>query len=60
MSEYKISLETLNAVLAYLGNRPYQEVFGLIKAIQDEASKQTVALDGDKKDVEPEELPEED
>lgn len=46
MSEYKISLETLNAVLGYLGKRPYEEVFGLIKAIQDEASKQTPALDG--------------
>lgn len=56
MSEYKISLETLNAVLAYLGNRPYQEVFNLIKAIQDEASKQAVTQIGDTNDGEPEQI----
>lgn len=46
MSEYKISLETLNAVLAYLGSRPYQEVFSLIKAVQDEAAKQIESQNG--------------
>jgi hypothetical protein len=56
MSEYKISLETLNAVLAYLGSRPYQEVFNLIKSVQDEASKQVIAQVGDTNDGEPEQI----
>ena len=56
MSEYKISLETLNAVLAYLGSRPYQEVFNLIKAVQDEASKQIAPPVGDTNDGEPEQF----
>lgn len=46
MLEFKIKAETLNAVLAYLGGRPYQEVFNLIKAVQDEASKQLENPDG--------------
>jgi len=56
MSEYKISLETLNAVLAYLGSRPYQEVFNLIKSVQDEASKQVITQVGDTNDGEPEQI----
>jgi hypothetical protein len=30
-----IDVSVLNAVLGYLGSRPYQEVFQLINAIQD-------------------------
>ena len=36
-----ISTSLLNAVLGYLGERPYKEVFQLIEAIQKEA-KQSV------------------
>jgi hypothetical protein len=32
-----IDVSVLNAVLGYLGSRPYQEVFQLIAAIQDAA-----------------------
>jgi len=34
-----ISTPLLNAVLGYLGARPYQEVFQLIEAIQKEAKE---------------------
>lgn len=40
MNELIISTQTLNQVLAYLGARPYQEVFQLIEAIQNEAKNQ--------------------
>jgi hypothetical protein len=32
-----IDVSVLNAILAYLGSRPYQEVFQLVNAIQDAA-----------------------
>lgn len=38
--EIKLSIETVNKVLAYLGTRPYQEVFQTIDAIQSEAERQ--------------------
>ena len=34
-----ISTPLLNAVLGYLGDRPYKEVFQLIEAIQKEAKQ---------------------
>lgn len=34
-----ISTPLLNAILGYLGARPYQEVFQLIEAIQKEAKQ---------------------
>ena len=37
--EIKLSVNTVNQILAYLGSRPYQEVFQLIEAIQKEAKK---------------------
>jgi hypothetical protein len=40
MDKIIISVETLNKVLGYLGTRPYQEVFQIIKAVQDEATNQ--------------------
>jgi len=36
----KVSLQLLNNILAYMGTRPYTEVFQLVKAIQDEAQGQ--------------------
>jgi hypothetical protein len=35
-----LSVNLLNLVLAYLGSRPYQEVFQLIDALQKEAKEQ--------------------
>jgi hypothetical protein len=40
METLQISTQLLNQVLSYLGNRPYQEVFNLIEAIQREAQNQ--------------------
>jgi hypothetical protein len=34
-----ISTSLLNAILGYLGARPYQEVFQLVEAIQKEAKQ---------------------
>jgi hypothetical protein len=36
----EITVDLLNAVLAYLGAKPYQETFQLIKAIQEQAVPQ--------------------
>jgi hypothetical protein len=35
-----LSVNLLNSVLAYLGSRPYQEVFQLIDTLQKEAKEQ--------------------
>jgi len=40
-----ISTPLLNAVLGYLGNKPYQEVFQLIEAIQKEAKEATALVE---------------
>jgi hypothetical protein len=37
MNEIKLSTNLVNAILQYLGSRPYTEVFPLIEAIQKEA-----------------------
>ena len=41
-----LDIELVNQVLGYLGTRPYQEVYGLIQAIQ-EAAKPPVAPEPD-------------
>ena len=41
-----IDIEVVNQVLGYLGTRPYQEVYGLIQAIQ-EAAKPPEVPKGD-------------
>lgn len=43
MDKILVSVETLNKVLGYLGTRPYQEVFQMIQALQNEAANQPVA-----------------
>jgi hypothetical protein len=35
--DIKLSVNTINQILGYLGTRPYQEVFQLIETIQKEA-----------------------
>ena len=40
MDEIKLSTELVNAILQYLGNRPFVEVAGLIQGIQQQASAQ--------------------
>ena len=35
-----LTLPLINAVLQYLGTRPYQEVFPLVQAIQEQATPQ--------------------
>ena len=39
MKEITISIELANAILGYLGTRPYGEVFQLIQAMQAAAPK---------------------
>lgn len=40
MEKLQISTQVLNKIMAYLGTRPYQEVFQLIDAVQNEAKNQ--------------------
>jgi len=40
MDKLIISTPLLNNILGYLGSRPYQEVFQLIEALQNEAKSQ--------------------
>jgi hypothetical protein len=40
MNEIKLSTNLVNAILQYLGSRPYTEVFQLVEAIQKEAKEQ--------------------
>ena len=40
MDEIKLSTNLLNAILQYLGTKPFAEVTGLIQAVQQEAAKQ--------------------
>ena len=40
MDEIKLSTNLVNAVLQYLGSRPFVEVAGLIQGIQQEAAAQ--------------------
>lgn len=40
MDKLTLSTQLVNAVLGYLGARPYQEVFQLVDALQKEAKDQ--------------------
>jgi hypothetical protein len=40
MDKAHLSINLLNAILQYLGQRPYVEVVNLIKAIEQEATEQ--------------------
>jgi len=39
MDKITVSTQLLNAILGYLGQKPYQEVFQLVEAIQKEAKQ---------------------
>jgi hypothetical protein len=41
MEKITLQINLVNAVLQYLGTRPYGEVFQIIEAIQKEAKEQT-------------------
>jgi hypothetical protein len=41
MDKITVSTQLLNAILGYLGQKPYQEVFQLVEAIQKEAKEAT-------------------
>jgi len=41
MNDIKLSTNLVNAILQYLGTRPYTEVFQVIEAIQKEAKEQS-------------------
>lgn len=36
----QISAQLLNAIIGYLGSRPYQEVFQMVTALQNEVANQ--------------------
>ena len=40
-----ISTPLLNAILGYLGSKPYQEVFQLVEAVQKEAKEATAPVE---------------
>jgi len=40
MEKITLSTQLVNAVMGYLGTRPYQEVFQLIDGLQNEAKSQ--------------------
>ena len=51
MEKLQFSTQLINAMLGYLGTRPYQEVFQLIEAIQKEVRENQddgkMAVEGD-------------
>ena len=49
-TKIELTLPLINAVLQYLGTRPYQEVFPLVQAIQEQATPQLPVPDVTKED----------
>jgi hypothetical protein len=47
MNEIKLSTNLVNAIMQYLGTRPYADVFQLVDAIQKEAKEQAASPAGD-------------
>ena len=52
MEKITLSTQLINAVMGYLGTRPYQEVFQLIDGLQNEAKSQVQAPVKEKKAAE--------
>ncbi len=46
MNEIKLSTNLVNAIMQYLGTRPYADVFQLVDAIQKEAKEQAQPTSG--------------
>jgi hypothetical protein len=46
MKEATLSVQLVNAILQYLGTKPYAEVFQLVEAIQKEAKEQPTSIEG--------------
>lgn len=46
MQTVNVSVELLNGVLAYLGSRPFSEVYQLVNRIQAEANPQLMPSEG--------------
>ena len=44
MEKIEVSLEILNEMLGYLGTRPYQEVYGMIEKLQNEAKAHNMRM----------------
>ena len=44
MQNITLPIDLVNAILQYLGTRPYTEVFQVIEAIQKEAKKQNETI----------------
>jgi hypothetical protein len=49
-TKIELTLPLVNAVLQYLGTRPYQEVFQIVQAIQEQATPQVPVPDMPKSD----------
>ena len=47
MKEIKLSTNLVNAIMQYLGTRPYADVFQLVDAIQKEAKEQPKTVDSE-------------
>ncbi len=45
MDKLSLSMTLVNQILAYLGTRPYQDVYQLIQALQKEAEQQVKGND---------------
>jgi hypothetical protein len=52
MESVQLSTQLVNAILQYLGNRPFLEVANLINGIQKEAESQVKAPEGDQPQAE--------
>jgi len=50
MENLNVSLKLLNEILGYLGTRPYQEVVGLVNALQDEFKRQSSLISEEPKE----------
>lgn len=49
-TKIELTLPLINGILQYLGTRPYQEVFPLVQAIQEQATPQLPVPDVAKTD----------
>ena len=45
MESIKLSTQLVNAIMQYLGTRPFAEVFQIIEAVQKEAKEQQAPTD---------------